>query len=259
MKTTLYLGDCLSVLRGFPDGGVDITVTSPPYDDLRTYTGYSWDFELIAKELYRVTKRGGIVVWVVNDATHNGSESGTSFRQALYFKDVCGFNLHDTMIWEKPNFSNPSKTRYHQLFEYMFILSKGKPSVFNPIKDKVNKYKTCVGVNTGRNPDGSMTKRRRNECGEFGMRSNIWKMNTVGQDMMCRRPPHPAMFPLSLARDNILSWSNVGDTVLDPFMGSGTTGIACKDTNRNFIGIEISNEYFEIAKARIENIPDKLI
>jgi site-specific DNA-methyltransferase (adenine-specific) len=249
----LKLGDCLDVMKIIPSASVDLTVTSPPYDNLRTYNGFTFDFEGIAQELYRVTKNGGVVVWIVGDATINKSESGTSFRQALYFMQ-CGFNLHDTMIWNKPNFSNPSKTRYHQIFEYMFIFSKGKNKTFNPIKDKKNKYLTCVGKNTMRLANGELVEVKKNVGNEFGMRTNVWNMNTVGQEMMCKRPPHPAMFPEKLAHDHIISWSNEGDTVLDCFMGSGTTGKMAKQLNRNFIGIEISQEYLDIAKERINGI-----
>jgi len=246
----LRLGDCLEVMKSMDSNSIDLTVTSPPYDNLRTYNGYTFDFEGIAQELYRVTKDGGVVVWIVGDATIKGSETGTSFRQALYFME-CGFNLHDTMIWNKPNFSNPSKTRYHQIFEYMFIFSKGKNKTFNPIKDKKNKYLTCVGKNTMRLANGELIEVKKNVGSEFGMRTNVWNMNTVGQEMMCKRPPHPAMFPEKLAHDHIISWSNEGDTIFDCFLGSGTTGKMAKQLNRNFIGIEISQEYLDIAKERI--------
>lgn len=248
----LKLGDCLEVMKSMSSNSIDLTVTSPPYDNLRTYNGFTFDFEGIAQELYRVTKDGGVVVWIVGDATVKGSETGTSFRQALYFMQ-CGFNLHDTMIWNKPNFSNPSKTRYHQIFEYMFIFSKGKNKTFNPIKDKKNKYLTCVGKNTMRLANGELVEVKKNVGNEFGMRTNVWNMNTVGQEMMCKRPPHPAMFPEKLAHDHIISWSNEGDTVLDCFLGSGTTGKMAKQLNRNFIGIEISQEYLDIAKERINH------
>ena len=97
---TIFNEDCLNTMRAMPDGVIDLVITSPPYDDLRNYKGYSFDFESIAKELFRVVKEGGVVVWVVGDATVDGSETGTSFRQALFFKEV-GFNLHDTMIYMK--------------------------------------------------------------------------------------------------------------------------------------------------------------
>ena len=250
----LRLGDCLEVMKSLPSQSIDLTVTSPPYDNLRTYNGYSFDFEGIAKELYRLTKDGGVVVWVVGDATINGSETGTSFKQALYFKDI-GFNLHDTMIWKKPNFANPSSNRYHQTFEYMFILSKNKPNTFNSIKDRKNIY--CgslgsVGKNTSTQIDGTKKIRERKVISEFGQRHNVWEINTSGQENMGKTINHPATFPEKLVFDHIISWSNEGDVVLDCFLGSGTTGKVAKQLNRQFIGIEISPEYLEIAKNRIE-------
>lgn len=245
-------GDCLEVMKGIPDKSVDMVLTSPPYDNLRDYKGYIFNFKGIAQELYRILKNGGVCVWVVGDATINGSETGTSFKQALYFKEI-GFNLHDTMIWNKPNFSNPSRTRYHQIFEYMFIFSKGKPT-FNPIKDKKNKYLTCVGKNTMRKVNGELVEIKKGIGSEFGMRTNVWNMNTVGQDMMCKRPPHPAMFPEKLAEDHILSWSNEGDIILDPMAGSGTTLKMARKNNRNYIGIEIASEYIPIIEARLKAV-----
>ena len=248
----IYNENCLDTMARMPNGFVDLTVTSPPYDNLRTYNGYSFDFESVAKELFRVTKQGGVVVWVVGDATINGSETGTSFRQALYFKEI-GFNLHDTMIWQKPNFANPSSNRYHQTSEYMFVFSKGRPKTFNPLIDRKNKYTTgSVGQNSTRKKDGSIALVPHATCGEWGMRHNVWLMNTAGQENMGKALPHPAMFPLQLANDHIISWSNEGDTVLDCFMGSGTTGKMAVLNNRNFIGIEKDETYFNIAKKRIK-------
>jgi DNA modification methylase len=249
----LRLGDCLEIMKSIPDKLIDLTLTSPPYDNLRTYNGYSFDFQGIAKELCRVTKDGGVVVWVVGDATINGSETGTSFKQALYFKEI-GFNLHDTMIWKKPNFSNPSSNRYHQTFEYMFVLSKGSPKSFNSIKDRKNIYAGNLGSfgkNTSTQVDGTKKIRERKIISEFGQRHNVWEINTSGQENIGKAINHPATFPEKLAHDHIVSWSNEGDTVLDCFLGSGTTGKVAKQLNRKFIGIEISEEYLKIAKERI--------
>lgn len=252
----LIKGDCLEKMKGIADGSVDLTVTSPPYDNLRTYNGNNelWG-EHVWKEvlvnLYRVTKQGGVVVWVVGDATIKGSETGTSFKQALWAKE-CGFNLHDTMIYLKPNFSavGALKTRYAPVFEYMFVFTKGKIKTFKPIKDRKCKTHGKVKSGTIRQKNGT-TKRKSNEGWiqpEYGQRYNVWEICPVvqrGDDK------HPAPFPEKLAHDHIISWSNEGDTVLDPFMGSGTTGVACVNTGRNFIGIELDNTYFEIAKDRI--------
>jgi len=237
---------------------IDLTVTSPPYDNLRSYNGNNdqwcdnvWS-ECI-RELYRVTKKGGVVVWIVGDATIKGSETGTSFRQTLWAMD-CGFRLHDTMIYEKDSFQKPSHNRYWSCFEYMFIFSKGAPVTHNMILDRKNSQAgKKVSSKTVRNSDGSTSKRSPVVISEFGKRRNIWAYSTgFGKgtsDKFAYR--HPAMFPEKLANDHIISWSNEGDTILDPFMGSGTTGKMAKFNNRKFIGIELDKEYFKIAQERI--------
>ena len=250
----IYNENCLLTMSKIPDNSIDLVVTSPPYDELRDYKGYSFDFKNIAKELFRVTKDGGVVVWIVGDATINGSETGTSFKQALYFKEI-GFNIHDTMIYKKNNFSNPSNTRYHQIFEFMFILSKKKINTYNLLKDRKNKYLSSWGKNSFRKKTGELTERKKNICEEYGARVNFWEY-TVGYGFNTKdniAHQHPAIFPEKLAIDHILSWSNENDLVYDPFMGSGTTAKACVLTNRNFIGSEISEEYCEIANKRIDN------
>lgn len=254
---TIYCGDCVEVMKQIDNSSVDLTITSPPYDSLRKYDGYEFDFESIVKELYRVTKQGGIVVWVVGDATINGSEMGTSFRQALYFKDVCGFNLHDTMIYEKNGVAYPETNRYYNIFEYMFILSKGKPKTTNLLSDRKNKWANIsFGKPTWRQPDGTLKLKEKKKIAKaFGVRFNIWRYNTgygysSSSDIAYG---HPAIFPEQLAIDHVLSWSNEGDLVLDPMIGSGTTAIACIRTKRNYIGIETSENYCNIARERIKN------
>jgi DNA modification methylase len=246
---TIIHGDCLDVLKTLESGSIDLTVTSPPYDNLRTYNGYTFDFEGIAKELYRVTKDGGVVVWVVGDATIKGSETGTSFRQALFFKE-CGFNLHDTMIYQKAQTCFGSKNCYLQAFEYMFVFSKGLPNSINLLRDRPNKR---IGkesmASKGLSADGKRSGRVVKDLLAIGKRKNIWEYGVGGG-----KTGHPAVFPDALANDHILSWSNPGDTVLDPFCGSGTTGKMALLNGRKFIGIEISEEYCEIARARIANI-----
>ncbi len=246
---TIYNEDCLETMKRMPDNFVDLTVTSPPYDNLRTYNGYSFDFENIAQELYRVTKQGGVVVWVVGDATVKGSETGTSFKQALYFKE-CGFNLHDTMIYLKDQLAYPDTNRYYNAFEYMFVLSKGKPKSVNLIKDKANKSFGRTVSGKGRQKDGtSKVRTRANQpVYEFGVRWNYWLLYNQKRGIETQ---HPAIFPEQLAHDHIISWSNENDTVYDPFMGSGTTAVACQNLNRNFIGSELSKEYCDIAEERL--------
>jgi len=244
----IVLGDNLSVIKDWPEDCIDLTVTSPPYDNLRIYKGFSWDFEVLAKQLFRVTKTGGVVVWVVGDATINGSETGTSFKQALYFKEI-GFNLHDTMIYQKPHLAFPDTHRYYQAFEYMFIISKGSPKSYFPIKDKKN-ITTGKVHGTERQKDGSLRRMggEGKEIKEFSTRTNVWLMPNIrqGDDTI-----HPAVFPLRLAIDHIRSWSNPGDLILDPFMGSGTTAIAAIMLRRRFIGIDIAQEYCDLAQDRV--------
>lgn len=266
MKTNFFLeknniqliNQCnLIAMPGIMSDSVQLTVTSPPYDDLRTYKDSAdWTvekFKQLAQELYRVTKPGGVVVWVVGDATKNGSESGSSFKQALYFMEM-GFKLHDTMIYEKNSSPFPASrkgNRYTQIFEYMFVFSKGKPSVANLLCDKRNKWAGHInwGVNTtytkggDLNPTGNMKP-----VPEFSPRNNIWKY-TVGFN---KKSTHPAVFPEKLALDHILSWSNEGDVVFDPFMGSGTTGRMAIAASRCFTGIELSGIYFNEAQVLID-------
>ena len=245
-------GNNVEVLRDFPDECIDMVLTSPPYDNLRDYKGYTFDFEGLAKELYRVLKIGGVIVWVVGDAVINGSESGTSFRQALYFKEI-GFNLHDTMIYEKNGSPYPEDTRYFQVFEYMFVFSKGKPETINLIQDRKNKWLGSWGKRSTRDKKGNLYKASEIECKEYGTRFNIWRINN-GHGYSTKDEfafKHPAIFPEKLAEDHIYSWSNEGDMVLDPFNGSGTTTKMAKILGRNYIGIDISEEYNEIARKRL--------
>jgi DNA modification methylase len=239
----------LETMAKMPDNFIDLIITSPPYDNLREYKGYSFPFEEIAKELFRITKQGGVVVWVIGDSTINGSESGTSFKQALFFKEI-GFNLHDTMIYAKKNFIPLTHRRYEQQFEYIFILSKGKLKTFNPILEKtirpgeIKNYK-AVGSNV---KEGGY--RRRNQSistKDTKIHTNIFWYST-GNNLT----KHPAPFPEQLAHNNIISWSNEGDLIYDPFMGSGTVAKMAIANKRNWIGSEISKEYCDIIEQRIK-------
>ena len=258
MQYDIKQGDCLELMKNIPDGSVDLTVTSPPYDNLRTYNGNitQWNFEKfkdIAKELFRVTVDGGVVVWIVGDSyDKKGSETLTSFTQALFFKDL-GFNVHDTMIYQKNSYPFPPSNRYYQQFEYMFVLSKGKPKTTNLLKQKTKWRKDTSQVSTCRNADGSTSAMKYEKGKEDRILDNVWLINTgymrTTKDKFAYK--HPAMFPEELCERHILSWSNEGDTVLDPFMGSGTTGKMAVLNNRRFIGIEIDENYFHIAEKRI--------
>jgi site-specific DNA-methyltransferase (adenine-specific) len=241
--------DCLETMAHMPDNFVDLVVTSPPYDNLKTYNGYNFNFDATVVELFRTLKSGGVVVWIVGDATINGSETGTSFKQALGFMNA-GFKLHDTMIWKKTNvFNFGSNNCYRQSFEYMFIFSKNTPKAINLIKDLPAKSagKTLKGARKHANgmrdvvPDFIVK--------DFKKRDNVWEHPTSNVSL-----GHPATFPEKLIADHIATWSNVGDLVYDPFIGSGTTALAALKLQRNFIGSEISVEYAELAKQRIEGV-----
>jgi DNA modification methylase len=246
----IYCGDSAEILKTFPDACIDLTVTSPPYDNLRTYNGFVFDFETIAHELYRVTKPGGVVVWVVGDATVNGSETGTSFRQVLYFMG-CGFNC-ETMIYEKAGTGAIGSNDYYwQAFEYMFVMSKGKINISNLLTDRKNLTAGGISHNRGTRKDGSLDPNRANiTTAPTGRRTNIWRyMNGFNFN---GETGHPGTFPEALAHDHILSWSNPGYIVLDCFAGSGTTLKMAKELGRHWIGIEISQEYCNLCKKRVD-------
>ena len=257
--------DCVSFMQSTANETVDLTVTSPPYDNLRTYEdSIKWDWDVfceVADHLYKVTADGGVVVWIVGDATIDGTETGTSFKQALYFKEI-GFNLHDTMIYEK---TNPAPTggsnRYFSSFEYMFVFSKGTPKTFNPIKvkrsNKWNDKRKSRSKNYVRNKDGEFQSKDVELHLDLPVKMrNIWKA-VVGGGNSTRDDyafEHPAILPEKIAEQHILSWSNEGDVVFDPFMGSGTTGKMALKHNRNFLGCEIVEKYFNISTKRLSNM-----
>lgn len=264
---TLYNEDCLITMSRMSGESVDLVVTSPPYDDLRTYNkhikgnrtefnGYSFPFESIARELYRIIKPGGVVVWVVGDATNNGSETGTSFRQALYFKE-CGFDLYDTMIYQKTGTPFPQKDRYNQTFEYMFVFSKGKPKTFNPIMKKNATAGAVRHSRKFRNADGEMVAGFNGKpINEYGIENNIWLikngMNKSTKDIVAFE--HPAIFPEELALKHVISWTKNGDLVYDPFMGSGTTAKAAIQLERNWVGSEVDSKYCDVCNTRLATI-----
>lgn len=250
----IYCGDNCDLLGKLPRCCVDLVVTSPPYDDLRVYGGHSWDFYGVAWQLWRVLKDGGVIVWVVADATKDGSESGASMKQALHFKEL-GMNLHDTMIYQKDN-PPPvgGANRYYQHFEFMFVFSKGRPKTFNPIirerRNKHNDSRVSRVKAFNRDKNGEFQKKEVSLVGDVKA-GNIFKYVVGGGSSVDNGTKHPAGFPLKLASDQVFTWSNAGDLVLDPFVGSGTTVQAAKELGRNFLGFEIHEEYCEIANQRI--------
>lgn len=246
----IYNEDCLDTMSRMESGCVDLVVTSPPYDNLRTYKGFSFDYKSTLTELYKVMKDGGVVVWVVGDASKDGNESGNSFRQALFAQEA-GFSLADTMIYQKCGMSKPGSPHlYYQTFEYMFVLCKGsKPRVFNPICDVLTQYKSLAhGYHTMRKKDGSK-ERKKNRKNRMAKRGNVWQYSSN----LCDNPmDHPAVFPEPLAADHIRSWSDVGDLVYDPFSGSGTTCRMAKRLGREYIGSEVCTEWCEQSNKLIE-------
>lgn len=255
----IVCGDSLNLLQELNECSVDLTVTSPPYDKLRKYDGFTFDFDGIAEQLFRVTKDGGVVVWVVSDQTINGSETLTSFKQAIRFNEI-GFRVHDTMIYQKSGLPM-NHNRYEQEFEYMFVFSKGRPKTFNPIRIpcKYPEKPTARKGQTYSKTDETMRKARsgkaRKPVGKDKIKGNVWYYatgrNHSTNDAIAFR--HPAIFPEQLAADHISSWSNEGDLVLDPFCGSGTTGKMAVLAGRRFIGFDISQEYCDIAEKRISD------
>jgi len=265
----IITGDSVEVMSKMPDKSVDLTVTSPPYDNLRTYKGkidknvtfdtFSFPFIEMATELYRITKDGGIVVWIVNDQIVDGGESGSSFRQAIKFQEI-GFKIYDTMIYHKNGAPFPETGRYSQVFEYMFILLKGKkPNCVNIIRDKVNKWagSSPYGKRSIRTAEGDLKQTGTSYIvNKHGSRYNVWYVNNgagfSAKDKIAYQ--HPAIFPEGLAEDHILSWSNPDDIVFDPMCGSGTTCKMAKMNNRRFIGIDVAQEYVDISNKRLENV-----
>ena len=242
----IYNEDCIETMMKIPDDYIDMILTSPPHDELRPYNGYTFEFYPIARELYRIIKPGGIIVWIIGDESINWSETCTSFKQVLHFRSI-GLNVHDTMIYYKHCMPTDPRLRYYQRFDYMFILSKGKPSTFNPIQDVKSKDVFQVNGVDRRGNDRIKTDKQY-QSPFFTCRGNVWAYD-------CRHPAtsHPAEFPEELAYDHIISWSNPNDIIYDPFMGSGTTAVICNRTERQYIGSEISSDYCRIADKRIKD------
>lgn len=255
MINTIQLEDCIDIMKNIPDESIDMIVTSPPYDELRNYNNsLVWNFDIfkkVANELKRILKKGGVIIWVVADSTQNGTESGTSFKQALYFKEI-ELNLYDTMIYRKKNFIPLTHRRYEQEFEYMFCISKDIPKTFKPIMEECKYGGTLAGASVYKTSDDTLTSRNLYKVNENKIKGNIFEYAT-GR-FVTGEWKHPAMFPLDLAMDQIKSWSNEGDIILDPFSGSGTTCLASKRLNRRYIGIEKVKKYYDMSKQRVNEI-----
>jgi DNA modification methylase len=246
-------GDCVKVLAYLPPECIDLCVTSPPYDGLRAYRGYEFEVEKVAEQLYRALKPGGTVVWIVADQTIKGSKSGSCYKHALAFQD-CGFRLHDEMVYEKIGIRYPDSVRYYPCFEKMFVFAKGRPKTVNQIRDRENVTAGQLQSWTKRERNGTLIKcAKRKTTAPFGVRRNIWAYNTtphhIAPDDLWRS--HPAVFPLQLAEDHIISWTRPNDVVLDPMCGSGQTMLAALINNRQYLGIDCSEEYCRLARERL--------
>ncbi|MDE0643772.1 MAG: site-specific DNA-methyltransferase [bacterium] len=254
---SLITGDCVEVMRSWPDECIDLTVTSPPYDNLRNYEGYEFPFDSIARELLRITKDGGVVVWVVGDKIKNG-RSLTSLRQAIHFQEI-GFNVHDIMIYQKRNTPFMRSNAYTNAYELMVVLAKGKPKTFNPLKIPTARHGYEM-LTHNKGPDG-VNKKTRSKLNKEKTRTNIWSyavgLGGTTRDRIAFQ--HPAVFPEKLAEDHILSWTNPGDLVLDPMCGSGTTCKMAVATERNYVGIDIAPEYIEIARQRVAAVQQRIL
>lgn len=253
----IYQSDCVKLMKYMDENSVDLTVTSPPYDELRNYNGYHFDFENIAKSLFTITKKGGVVVWVIGDKIKNGNRSLTSFKQALFFQEV-GFNVHDVMIYRKKNTPFMRTNAYTNCYEFMFVFSKGSPKTFNPIKEKtVRQGFEMMPFNKG--ADG-INRKVLSELKPEKTKTNIWEYATglggTTSDRVAFK--HPAVFPEKLAEEHILTWTNQNDVVFDPMCGSGTTCKMAFKNNRHYIGCDISKEYVELTKKRLKNLTQKL-
>ncbi len=261
MLDDIYWIRCEVGLKQLNDDSIDLVVTSPPYDEMRDYNGFDLRIEEVIGELYRVMKTGGIAVWVAGDETRGGDESATTFEHIIKFKKI-GFILYDTMIFKKQNPPPKNHRRYEQCFEYMFILSKGKPLTTRLIMQSCKKAGKIRSGNTYIHDKSDIYFSQHKEGKVFSekIRSNIWEY-TVGNAEKYKnivRRQHPAKFPILLARDHILSWSNEGEVILDPFMGSGTTALAAKLLNRKYIGFEISKDYWQRSREYLKLLDQKI-
>lgn len=263
MINKIYNESCITTMNRLEDNSVDLVVTSPPYDNLRTYGNVSdWNYETfkeIAQELSRTLKEGGVIMWNVQDATIKGSRTGTSFKQALYFME-CGLSLHDHLIWQKTGTPFPSTIRYRNVWENMFVFSKGKPKHFDPILRKNVTGGDSRNRRRERNKDGELVmQERRVEVKEWGIENNVWYIsNHFKKGDRKRIENHPAIMPEEIVKRHIQSWSKEGDLVYDPFSGSGTTSKIALEMGRNYLGSEINTEYYKASVDIITELENKL-
>lgn len=252
---TIICGDAVEVLKTLPDESVDLVVTSPPYDELRVYNGFSLDLHAVGVELYRVMKDGGIVAMVIQDSTKDFGKSLTSFRTIVDWCDNIGFKLFETCIYHKNGTEGAWwKSRFRVDHEYMPIFLKGrKPQYFNkePLKIPSKHGGKVMSGSGNRKTDGTTTAVVRREINPMKCRGTVWDYLMAGDKNPLKRR-HPAVFPDKIPFDFIKCFCPEGGVVLDPFVGSGSTAVMAKVLERKYIGIDISREYCDLAEERLE-------
>ena len=247
--------DNITYLKTLPDECIDFVITSPPYDALRDYNGYKLDLHGLGVELLRVLKDGGICVMVIQDSTRDFAKSLTSFRTIVDWCDNIGFRLFECNIYNRQGTEGAWwKKRFRVDHEYMPIFLKGKrPQYFDKENIKIpskhgGKIMTGANIRTKNGQTGSRkVKINPTKCPGTVMTFG----NTCGGESKLKSK-HPAVFPNMLAYDMIECFCPEDGTVLDPFNGSGTTTLAAKCLGRNYIGIDVSEEYNKIARERLE-------
>jgi len=251
----IICADNVSLLKTLPDECIDLVVTSPPYDELRDYNGYILDLHGLGEQLLRVLKDGGICVMVIQDSTKDFAKSLTSFRTIVDWCDNIGFRLFECNIYNRQGTEGAWwKQRFRVDHEYMPIFLKGKrPQYFDKENLKIpskhaNKVMTGANIRTKNGKTGSRkVKINPTKCPGTVMTFG----NTCGGESKLKSK-HPAVFPNMLAYDMIECFCPPDGIVLDPFNGSGTTTLAAKSLGRNYIGIDVSDEYNKIAELRLE-------
>jgi site-specific DNA-methyltransferase (adenine-specific) len=256
----VYQQDCIVGMRKIPDGAIDLVVTSPPYDNLRDYNGYSVDLNETGKNIYRILKDGGVAVMVIQDQTKNFGKSLTSFRTIVDWCDNVGFKLFECVIYRKNGTEGAWwKNRFRVDHEYMPIFLKGeKPQYFNKDSLKV-KSKHGGKIMTGfanRKTNGETGKSITKAINEMKCRGTVWDYLMAGDKDPVKRK-HPAPFPDKIPFDFINCFCPPNGIVLDPFVGSGSTVVGAKKLNRSFIGFDISEEYCNLTRKRLDSVsPD---
>ncbi|MBR1921447.1 MAG: site-specific DNA-methyltransferase [Kiritimatiellae bacterium] len=254
LHNKIICGDSAAVMEKFPDNSIDMVVTSPPYDSIRDYKGFSADLSKIGRETFRVLKEGGIAVVVIQDQTKNYGKTLTSFRLAIDWCDNAGFKLFECLIYKKLGAEGAWwNKRFRVDHEYMMVFLKGdRPAYFNKDPLKIpSKHggKVMTGGGT-RLTSGIRIATRAIHINPMKCRGTVWAYETAGDGSRLKHQ-HPATYPDRLPYDFIQCFCPEKGIVLDPFMGSGTTALAAKSLKRFYVGIDISQEYVDLAERRV--------